>query len=171
MDNEPNGQESTAQEPTAQYYRPSDGGGSSGAPEPYKSDRPIGIVIMVLSGLCGVCGMLTVAGVGMLGAAAASQAGTSNDAAAAAAVGGVAAIAAIVMLIVGGLGLAVGFGIMKSAKWGFVGGAVLYGLYAINNILSVVGGQMSAIGGLAICGAVIYYCVQRLTGKLGDKPV
>ncbi|MEQ1821617.1 MAG: hypothetical protein ABL949_03830 [Fimbriimonadaceae bacterium] len=100
------------------------------------------------------------------------QAGGSGDnAAAAVAVGGAAVIIGVITLISGAIGLAVGYGIMNSKKWGFIAGAALYGFNALMSVVQVIQGQTMNLIGIAISGALLFYCVQRLTGKLGEKPL
>lgn len=146
------------------YYREPSGPGPG---EPYQTDKILGIIIMVLSVCCTVAGgaamagMSMLAGMGAAGAASEGGAGSGEAAATAAAVGGVAAFIGIILLVTGLLGVATGYGIMKSLKWGFILGAVVYGLNTVANIASF------NIIGLVISGALLAYCVMRLTGKLG----
>lgn len=136
----------------------------------HPQDKPIGITIIVLNALCGGLGLLAVLGLGAIaamgGAAAAGSGGSADGAAAAAAVGGIAAIIAIVVVVLCAVGIIAGFGIMKSAKWGFQLGAVVFGLNALSNLAQLPQGVI----GLLISGALCYYCIARLTGKIGPKP-
>jgi len=140
----------------------------------YATDKVLGIIIMILSGCFVVLGGLGFLGGGFLaagGAAGAASAGGTNAAgtAAAAGVGGAAImIASAVLVIVALIGFAVGYGIMKSLRWGFLVGAVLYGLNALYNLSQM--GHANGILGLLISAGLCVYCIMRLTGNLGPKP-
>lgn len=161
------------QPPNAPYYRPDPGGTNPGDPHP--ADKPIGIVIMVLSVCCLGGGIALAAGIGAMGAmagGAAAQGGQgSQDAAVAAGMMGLgAAVLGVVTAVFGALGIATGYGIMKSAKWGFILGSVVYGLNTLLNVLSIASQGAQSIIGLAISGALFAFCFMRLTGKLGAPP-
>lgn len=135
----------------------------------FVADKVIGILIMVLS-VCGVIGgVMVMAGMGMLAAAtsqAAQQGGQDAAGAAAAAgmfgmTGAILGFAIIAMCVVS---IAVGFGIMKSAKWGFVLGSIWNGIGTVLNLVSF------NVLGLLISGAILTYCILRMSGNVGPKP-
>jgi hypothetical protein len=135
----------------------------------YPNDKPVGIVIMVLSACGVIAGGLALGGGGLLAAGGAASANTSTGAGGAAVAGGLVMILGVVILIVSLLGFAIGYGIMKSLKWGFMVGTIVYGLNSLANLANLSGGK--GILGLAISVALFIYCFMRLTGRLGPKPV
>lgn len=155
--------------PESNYNRPDMGNYPSA---PYQTDKVIGIIIMVLA-ICGaILSGIVVLGGGVLAAAGGAAATNANtDAAKAAGMGGgLLMILGVVMLISCLVSLAVGYGIMKSLRWGFMLGAVVYGIQVILNIFSLARGGTAVIG-LVIAIALLVYCVMRLTGKTGPTPL
>lgn len=135
-------------------------------------DKVIGIIVIVLS-VCGVLGGAAVmAGLGFIAAAigsseASAPAGSSDAAAAGAAAGffGLAgAVLGGVLIVMSLVSVVVGFGITKSAKWGFWLGTLWYGLWSIVNVLGF------NLVGLVISGLLLTYCILRLTGNAGPRP-
>lgn len=142
----------------------------------HPADKPLGIIIMVLNAVCGVgLGLLAMVGgaaLGAMGGAAAAGSGASAGeaaagAGAAAAAGGLVAILGVVSIILGIAGIAMGFGIMKSLRWGFTVGMIVSALNFIVNIFQLPQG----IIGMAISGAIAYFCWGRLNGKIGPAPM
>ena len=145
-------------------------GGNYPAGQEYANDKIVGIIIMILS-LCGVViGGLAVVGGGFIAAGGAAAANTANNGAAVptAAAGGMVAIVGIVLLVLSFMSIAIGWGIMKSLRWGFLVGSIVYGINMVLNLMSL--NQSRGILGLLIGAALFAYCVMRLTGKLGPKP-
>jgi hypothetical protein len=137
----------------------------------YANDKVIGIIIMVLS-LCFVgLGSMMMLGGGVLAASGAAASAdpaiqkASSDAAAAGVTGAVLMVASVIMIATGFLGVAIGYGIMKSLRWGFIMGTVVYGL----NLLGTF--QSRNMISLVIGAALFAYCLMRLLGKIGPKPV
>ena len=141
----------------------------------FTADKIIGIIIMVLSAVCGLCGLV---GAGILGAVGASLPGmaasggqgapTTQEAAAAAGLLGMgAAVFAVIVIVVSALNIVSGYGIMKSARWGFLFSAILNGVWILFNLPNFV----ANIIGIIFSAAILVYCILRLTGNLGPKPV
>lgn len=146
------------QPPPMSEYRP--GGYGSGE---YAADKVIGIILMILNG-CGVIGgMLILLGAGALGPTVEVEGKTIATA-------GLGLLGGLVLLM-SAVGIILGYGIMKSAKWGFIGGTVVFALNTISNVVQLreAGGQ--GVVSLAIAAAGAVYCILRLTGSLGPKPV
>src|SRR5437588_641466 len=127
---------------------PSYQGPAAGA---YQTDKVLGIIIMVLS-VCGVIGGgMAFLGGGLLaagGATAAAGTAGSNAAGSAALAGAGGAflmIISVVLIISSLIGFAVGYGIMKSLRWGFLVGAIVYGL---NTLLQLFGLSHPTAGGV-----------------------
>jgi hypothetical protein len=137
----------------------------------HPADKPLGIVIIILSAL-GACGGLALAGLGgfmgAAGGAAATQEGSASGAAAAGAIGGMTAIIGLVLVAVSVLNIVGGVGVMKSARWGFMLTGILS---AISALLNLVNFDVKGILGLAIAAGVAVFCFMRLAGKLGPTPV
>lgn len=142
-------------------------------PGDFIADKVIGI-IMIIFATCGLfAGIMIMAGGGMLGSLIASEAAkqpnvSASDAQAAAGLfglgfaflGGLILVASIVSIING-------IGIYKGAKWGFILGIVLNGINVLLNMSAGPVGFFSA----AINIALLIYCVLRLTGNLGPRPL
>lgn len=144
---------------------------------PYPKDKSWGIAIIVFSVL-GIClgglataggGIMSAAGVTGAAAGAANGAGReANEAATAATVGGGAIMAiGIGLVLLSIVRLVGGIGILKGQKWGFLVTAVVSGLLILLNLASLPSGIISIV----ISGIILYYCVQRITGKEGPTPV
>ncbi len=137
------------------------------------ADKVIGIIIMILSGCGAACGIALTAGLGLgglaLSGAAASEGGA--DAAQAATAAGFFGLAgaALGMMVFGMMIVSffVGFGIFKSARWGFIVGSAWYGLITALNVVQF---ELRGGLGLLISGCLCVYCVLRLTGNIGSKP-
>lgn len=167
--------------------QPGASGGGAGAPyynapvssapvsDASTTDKVIGIIIMVFSA-CGVAGgLMMTAGGGILGVAGAGAvSGTNasgqpiNNAAAAGVAGGIIAAAGIIVALLCAFSIFLGFGIMKSRKWAFLVGSILYGLSALGDLAQITKG--SGIVGFVIAGALCAYCIMRITGKYGAVP-
>jgi hypothetical protein len=135
-------------------------------------DKVIGIIVILLS-VCGVLfGAAVMAGLGIIAAAigssgASAPAGSADAAAAGAAAGlfGMAgAVLGGVVIVMSLVSVVIGFGISKSAKWGFWLGALWYGLWSIVNVLGF------NLVGLVVSGLLLTYCILRLTGNVGPRP-
>jgi len=145
----------------------------------YPNDKVVGILIMVFAAICNVAvGFLGVIGGGVLaagGASAAAGAASNTGAAGAGAATGVVGagimVLSVILILMGVVGLAVGYGIMKSLRWGFLVGTILYGLGVLNSLAGLSRGGIGGIIGLLIVVALFVYCLMRLIGKLGPKPV
>ncbi len=134
----------------------------------FPADKPIGIIIMVLSVCCTLLGAAATLGMGAFGAALAGAAAEQGDSQSASAIMGFAGAAAVVvgliLIVSGALGVVVGYGIMKSAKWGFIMGIVVYGLSTLMNLMNF------NVFGLLFAGAILTYCILRIAGSVGPKP-
>jgi len=144
------------------YYR--QGGGTQNYGQVgFPADKGVGITIIVLSS----CGLLAAGIIILGGGAMASMGGSLNGRNAQELSTGGLGVAAVggILLVTTLISMAAGIGVMKSAKWGFILGAVIYGLSLLGNLVRV------NIIGLVIAGSLFTYCVLRLTGKQGPKPV
>jgi hypothetical protein len=127
--------------------------------QPFKADRVIGIIIMVLAALMAMC--LTIFAslvVGFFGAVV--QSAPPGDFPAGGPVP--AAAAGMVVLVICGvaaLQMASGYGIYRGQRWGFWMAIVL-------NVIAL-GGKG---GGSALAIGILLYCILRLTGAIGPKP-
>ncbi len=137
---------------TSPYPRPQ-------VPEEFLADKVIGIILMVFSALGVLCGIFIAAGMSLVGLGAATEGG--EGAAAAGALAGIGAVAGFVVIIWSVVGIVIGYGIMKSLRWGFLVGAILSG---ISVVFSLVG--LNVLG-FIINGALCAYCILRLVGRLG----
>lgn len=141
---------------------------------PYDKDKTWGLAVAILSSL-GVCCGLGVAGVGGVIGAVGTQIGrepASNDPAATLLTTGFGSIVAILgfgIMVCSAVQVAGGFGIMASRRWGFVLTAVFAGLSVLFHLPGVVHG--TGVVGVAIHGAILYYCWARLSGKEGPSPL
>ncbi|MCL6624157.1 MAG: hypothetical protein K6T17_06005 [Fimbriimonadales bacterium] len=134
---------------TSPYPRPD-------APGEFLADKVIGIILIVLSVLGGICicpGM-SLAGLGALGAG-------EVGAIAGGALAGLGAATGFIVIVLSAVGVAIGYGIMKGLRWGFLVGAILSG---ISVVFSLVGFNVL---GFLLNGALCAYCILRLTGRLG----
>ena len=140
----------------------------------FVSDKVIGIILIILNAI-GACGGFAIMGLGTAFGGIMQQAAdnavskgqaTPEQAKAVATLFGMGAglfggliVAACI------LGIINGFGIFKSARWGFIMGIALSAVHIILSISSV--NFISII----IAVATIIYCAMRLTGNLGPKPM
>lgn len=146
------------QPPPISEYRP--GGYSSGE---FAADKVIGIILMILN-TCGVLGgLMLLLGAGALGPTIEVE-GKAISTAGLGLLGGI-------VLVMSALGIVVGYGIMKSLKWGFIGGAVVFAINTISNVVQLRDAGAQGMIGLVIAAAGAVYCILRLTGGLGPKPV
>jgi hypothetical protein len=139
----------------------------------FVADLVIGIIIIVFA-VCAFLAGIAVLGIGGLAATGGLTAGAGSDQAtkeAAAAVttaGGVAAIWGVLLMAASVGAIAGAIGMIKGAKWGFM-------LIIIIEVINVVSGfmvsGMTNIFNLAVPAALVIYCVLRLGGQLGPKPV
>lgn len=158
--------------PPSNYHRPDMPVGG-----PHPADKGIGIAVMVYNLCCGVgSGLIMVTGgalLGALGAGAAASSGGSGatpDAAAVGALGGAVALIGVVFIVVSVAGIASGFGIMNSKRWGFTLCLVLSVISTIIGLISLFGGSVQSIISVAVSGLLAYYCWARLGGKIGSPP-
>ena len=136
----------------------------------YQTDKVLGIIIMVLSACGAIGGIMGLAGGGLLaaaGAGAAGQAGNAQGAAVAAAGGGILMLLSVFLIIQSVLGFAIGYGIMKSLRWGFLIGTIVYGIGLLIQIVGVTKSGAQGLIGLVIGALLFGYCFMRLTGRTG----
>ena len=135
----------------------------------YQTDKIIGIIIMVLA-LCGVAasGLVVLAGtaVGALGAGAAASNQNAAGAAAAGAAGGMIMLFGVLLIILSLANFAVGYGVMKSLRWGFTLGLVVCALRILVGLGMLGRGGFGVIGWIIDIGLAVYFFM-RFTGRLG----
>lgn len=118
-------------------------------------DKVAGIVAIVIN----ICCVIAVTGLASLLAAVGLAAGSLPGLAAGAFVG-IVMIAAVSLSL---LGVIAGVGMLQGRRWGFLIGAIVFGLAALTN-----GGGGNTMGVLIEAGLAIY-CLLRLTGNVGPK--
>jgi hypothetical protein len=129
------------------------------APGEFLADKVIGIILIVLSVLGVLCGIFIAAGASFLGVGALSAG--KEEAIAGSALAGLGAAMGFITIIWSAVGIAIGYGIMKGLRWGFLVGAILSG---ISVVFALVGFNVL---GFLINGALCAYCVLRLMGRVG----
>ncbi len=141
---------------------------------PYHQDKTWGIVIIVLSSLC-ACGGLILGAlggvVGAIGAGAAASGTHTRDGQATAAMigagGGILAIVGFAIAFFQIVQIVGGVGVMKSQRWGFVLTTVFAALSALSSLANLPHGLF----GLALNSVILWYCISRLSGKMGPAPL
>lgn len=118
-------------------------------------DKVVGIVMMITNLCC--------AGTVIALAMGATALGFAGGLGGALAVGSVAGILALLIAGSAILSIAAGYGVMQSQRWGFILGAIVFGLAALSN--GSTGNGISV--GLDLVAAI--YCVLRLTGNVGPR--
>ena len=134
---------------------------------PFTADRAVGIIIMVLFACCLVFGITLTAGGGlfseMFEQAVAQEGATADEAAMVGMMGIGAVVVGIFIMVMSGVSIAIGWGVMNSARWAFILGTIWFGIFALLNLV-----QLSP--GIVFPGAPLVYCILRLTGTVGPKP-
>jgi hypothetical protein len=141
-------------------------------PTSFVADKILGIFIIIGAVCCGLVG-LAAAGIiglagGFAGQAMTEGGATAQEAAAATALFGLGGVAvAVIVMVISATNLAVGIGILKSARWGFLLGAIVNGIWFLMQLPSLGENIFSAMFSLG----VVVYCVLRITGNLGPRPI
>ncbi|MCH8275881.1 MAG: hypothetical protein IH851_13960 [Armatimonadetes bacterium] len=134
---------------------------------PFAADKVIGIIIMVLAACGVILGIMLTAGGGLFSEAfeqaAAQEGATAEEAAVAGMMGIGVALAGVLIIVMSGVSIAIGWGVMKSARWAFILGAVWYGIGALLNLVT-----LNPV--VVIPAALVVYCILRLNGTWGPKP-
>lgn len=109
-----------------------------GSPD-FVADKVIGIILMILNACVGIGGLVLIAGAGAIGASGVQVEGKTIAAGGLGFLG----VVAIVLSIVG---IVIGYGIMKSARWGFIAGAVVFGINAVTNLAGLAQDASNVLG-------------------------
>lgn len=128
------------------------------APGEFLADKVIGIILIVLSVLGVLCGIFIAAGASFLGVGALSAG--KEEAIAGSALAGLAAMG-FITIIWSAVGIAIGYGIMKGLRWGFLVGMIRWGISVFFAVLGF------NVLGFLIDSALCAYCFLRLMGRLG----
>lgn len=118
-------------------------------------DKVAGLVAIVIN----ICCVAFVAGLASIFAAVGLTAGAVPGLAAGAIVG------VVLMLVIGSsvLGVVAGFGMLQGKRWGFLLGAIVFGLATLSNLS---GGNGLGVG---LEAALMIYSILRLTGNVGPR--
>lgn len=122
----------------------------------YAFDKVAGLIAIVTNFCCGALVMVLAGGLALFGTAAASLPGFV-----------VGSLVGLIAILVGGsavFGIIAGVGIFQGRRWGFLLGAIVFGLAALLNGL----GSGNAVGFIIDAG-LCAYCVLRLAGNVGPK--
>ena len=111
--------------------------------EEMRMGRPTGVTVIAIldfigAGLCVLGGLGMILGGGFM-ATMMSQQGGHGSAGAAGILAGLGAAAGVFMIIMGGVGALVGFGLWKLKEWARIVSIILFGISAVFQLLGIVG--------------------------------